>query len=169
MIFTRLSIGTKIDYHVVKAVDNKYYLKKDFFKEKSDAGSIFMDYRNIGNFLDKHTIFYGHYQKNGEMFADLHKYKDNNFATENKIITFDSLYGKKEFEIFSIYVDSANDYELELLFEDDRGYEDYLKSLNELSMHPFELQVSPEKRLLTLATCSYEVDNGRLMVHAIEK
>lgn len=160
--------GTKIDYPVVRSLDNRYYLDRDFFKEKSEAGSIFMDYRNIGNFLDKHTAIYGHYRKNGEMFADLHKYKEKDFAMENNIVSFNSIYDEKDFKIFSVYVDSADDYQLKFNFEDDLDYMAYLEDLSGLSIHEFDFDLDPEKLLITIATCSYEIGNGRLIVHAIE-
>ncbi|MDY0236888.1 MAG: class B sortase [Gudongella sp.] len=161
--------NTNIDYPVVRAIDNYFYLDKDFLKEDSELGAIFMDYRNIGNFNDRHTAIYGHYTWTGKMFGDLHNYKEELFSNENRIIKFNSLFGEKEFEIFSVYVDSAEDYKLKFDFEDDIEYLEYLKSLNELSIHSFESNLDPDKLLLSLATCSYEVSNGRLIVHAIEK
>lgn len=161
--------GSKIDYPVVQAIDNKYYLDRDFFKEKSEAGSIFMDYRNVGNFQDRHLAMYGHYWKNGNMFGDLHKYKDKDFTLENNIISFKSLYSQREYEIFSVYVDSADDYELEFKFKDDEEYKTYIQKLNERSIHPLEIDIDTNKSIISLATCSYEVGNGRLIVHGVEK
>ena len=161
--------GTKIDYPVVKTLDNEFYLDKGFEKEKTDLGSIFMDYRNIGNFNDLHTIIYGHYTKSGVMFGDLHKYKDKDFSLSNSSITFNSLYSEKEFEIFSVYVDSADDYKLEYDFTGSDEYENYLNMLSEKSMHDLGKKINKDKLLLTLATCSYEIGNGRLIIHAIEK
>lgn len=161
--------GTRIDYPVVRGIDNTYYLDRDFFKEKSDAGSIFMDYRNIGNFKDQHTIIYGHYRNNGEMFADLHKYKEREFLMENNIISFNGIYDEKDFEIFSVYVDSADNYKLKNQFESSIEYENHLKDLSDLSMHQINFNPNAEKLMITVATCSYEIGNGRLIIHAIEK
>lgn len=161
--------NTNISYPVVRGIDNYYYLDKDFSRKESELGAIFMDYRNLGNYNDKHTVIYGHYTWTGKMFADLHNYKDETFAKENNLIGFKGLYNKKDFEIFSVYIDSASDYELKLNFEEDKDYKDYLVKLEELSLHEFNVNLDPSKLLLTLATCSYEVGNGRLIVHAIEK
>ena len=161
--------NTNIDYPLVRARDNIFYLNKDFLKEESELGAIFMDYRNIGNFNDKHTAIYGHYTWTGKMFGDLHNYKEESFLNKNRIIDLKTLYGEKEFEIFSVYIDSAEDYELKINFTDDNDYLEYLQFLNSLSVHNFEFNPDSEKLLLTLATCSYEVGNGRLIVHAIEK
>lgn len=161
--------GTNIDYPVVRALDNSYYLDRDFLKEKSELGAIFMDYRNIGNFNDTHTAIYGHFTWNGKMFADLHNYKDKNYILNNNIIKFNTLYGEKEFQIFSVYVDSATDYKLQFDFFDDLEYENYLINLKELSMYELPFELNTDKLLITLATCSYEIGNGRLIIHGIEK
>lgn len=159
---------TIIDFPVVKAKDNAYYLDRDFFKDYSAAGSIFMDYRNTGSFKDRHTVIYGHYQSSGLMFADLHKFKDYEFASEHTI-SFDSLYKEKEFTVFSVYIDSADNAQLKLRFDDDESYENYLKEITEGSMYEFDVDVNADKLLLTLASCSFEIDNGRIIIHAIEK
>ncbi len=161
--------GTNIDYPTVRAVDNYFYLDKDFLKNKNELGAIFMDYRNVGNFNDRHTAIYGHYTWNGKMFADLHNYKEEGFGKENNVIKFNTLYGEKEFQIFSVYVDSAEDYRLELDFKDDNEYQNYLEKLKDLSLYEIPADLSEDKLLLTLATCSYEIGNGRLIVHGIEK
>ena len=57
--------GTSIDYPIVQASDNEFYLNQDFNKNKSKAGSIFMDCRNGQDLEDRNTILYGHNMKNG--------------------------------------------------------------------------------------------------------
>lgn len=60
-----------IDYPVVQGEDNEHYLHYTFRGEASIAGSIFMDYRNKGDFTDGKTILYGHNMRDGSMFAGL--------------------------------------------------------------------------------------------------
>jgi sortase B len=158
--------GTEVDYPVVKHNDNEFYLDKDFYKEKNIAGSIYMDYRNFGNTLDGHIIIYGHNMKNGTMFNSLNDFKDENFFEANRAITFSNLYNTYKYEIFSVYWVSANDYELEVDFKNNNIYE-YYNLLREKSLFQRELEADDITQIITLATCSYEVDNGRLMVHGI--
>ena len=42
-----------------------------------------MDYRNIGMGVDRHTIIYGHYTQNGQMFGELDKFLNEDFLQEN--------------------------------------------------------------------------------------
>lgn len=165
--------GTNIDYPFVRSHDNKDYLTLDFNKNYSDAGSLFMDYRNLGNFNDKHTIIYGHYMKNKTLFHNLTLYHKKDFYEENQVIEIAGLYETKTYKIFSVYEISADDYTFTLDFEEEIDYQNYLETLQKLSRHTNELEneleIDPTKRLLSLVTCSYGVGNGRTIVHAIEQ
>ncbi|MBN1622992.1 MAG: class B sortase [Clostridia bacterium] len=158
--------GTNVDYPVVKHSDNDFYLNRDFYKEDNIAGSIYMDYRNFGNKLDGNIVIYGHNMKNGTMFNSLNNYKDEGFFNDNMIITFSNLYETFEYEIFSVYWVSADDYKLEFDFKsnDINEYYNFLKSE---SIFQRESVITDVNQIITLATCSYEVDNGRLMVHGV--
>lgn len=159
--------GTALDYPVLRSIDNVFYLTRDIYKNNSDAGAIFMDYRNLGQFNDQHTIIYGHYMKNGTMFGGLHDYKEENHFNTHDKIKVSGLYGDKIYTIFSVYIVSADDYKLEIDFEDG-DYANYLQALMSSSMYKKDFILSEDKALLTLATCSYETKNGRMIIHAIE-
>lgn len=159
--------GTSIDYPVVRGLDNSIYLKTNFYKDYSDSGAIFMDYRNLGQFQDVHTAIYGHYMKDGSMFHDLHLYKDQSFFEAHKKINLSGLYEEKEYEIFSVYIESANNYELDFDYEA-MTYMQYLDFIKKRSLYKSDLVITGNEKLLTLITCSYEIDNGRIIVHAIE-
>jgi hypothetical protein len=47
-------------------------------------------------------------------------------------------------------------------------YASYLDQLTALSMHASNIIVDADLGLLTLVTCSYGVNNGRTIVHAME-
>lgn len=78
--------GTNIDYPVLQAKDNSYYLKKDINKNYLPSGSIFLDYRN-NRFEDSNTVIYGHYMRNNTMFGELKKFKDKKFFDKNNKYT----------------------------------------------------------------------------------
>lgn len=159
--------GTAIDYPVVRGNDNEIYLNTDFFGTFNDAGSIFMDYRNLAQFNDTHTAIYGHNMKDGSMFRDLNRYKDLSFFKTNPTIRLQGLYDEKTYRIFSVYVESANDYVLDFEYNQ-QTYTEYLETIKKKSLHGSDLTFTGNERILTLITCSYEVDNGRTIVHAIE-
>lgn len=161
--------GTRIEYPFVRSRDNQDYLKKDFYGNYSDAGTLFLDYRNIGNFKDTHTILYGHNMKNQTMFHDLVYYHDRKFYDDHSFITVSGLFEEKTYRIFSVYEISADDYEFELHFNDRSSYGSYLNKLAGQSLHSQAVSdLSLNSALLTLVTCSYGTDNGRTVVHALE-
>jgi len=161
--------GTNIDYPFVRSHDNKDYLTLDFNRNYSDAGSLFMDYRNLGNFNDQHTIIYGHYMKNKTLFHNLTLYHKKDFYEENQVIEIAGLYETKTYKIFSVYEISADDYAFTLDFDEESDYETYPETLQNLSRHTTDFEVDGAKRLLSLVTCSYGVNNGRTIIHAIEQ
>lgn len=62
---------TPIDYPILQARDNNYYLDKNYKKQSTRAGSIFMDFRNNVELGSRNTILYGHDMKDGSMFGNL--------------------------------------------------------------------------------------------------
>ncbi len=161
--------NTSVDYPVVQASDNKYYLKNNINKKKNKNGWIFMDYRNDAMNLDRNNIIYGHNMYySGVMFGTLHKTANKSWYTnpDNQIITYNSLYDNMEFKIFSIYrIPVTSDY-LKVFFEDDKDFLDFADMITKRSIHDFKVDIKKDDKILTLSTCS---DNGnkRLVIHAV--
>ena len=65
---------TSINYPVVQAADNEYYLHRLLDDSKNAAGTLFMDYRNSADLSDWNSVIYGHNMKNGSMFGSLPDY-----------------------------------------------------------------------------------------------
>lgn len=159
--------NTSIDYPVVQTVDNDYYLTHSFEKEESDHGAIYMDYRNIQDSQKMvHTIIYGHYMKDGTMFKSLNNYKTEDYAKQNPYIEFDTLEGPTKWQIFSVYVIRAKNSTLQESFSNEEEYAQYLTMITEKSMENIGVEVTIEDQLLTLVTCSYELKDSRLIIHA---
>jgi len=107
--------GTNIAYPVVRGSDNEKYVNTSFSGERNKAGSIFMDYRNIGDPIP-HIIIYGHNLYQGGMFTDLKKFLDEQFLEANNIITLIVNGNEVHFEIFSARLSDIYDpaYDLDL-------------------------------------------------------
>ena len=161
--------NTKVDYPVVQAKDNDYYLKRNFKKEKDKNGWVFMDYRANPVNLSQNTIIFGHNMYySGVMFGTLYKTKNSDWYTkpENQIIEFNTLYKKMKWKIFSIYVvEPTNDY-LITDFSTSEKFQEFLNKIIERSKYNFNTPVSADDKIITLSTCS---DNGkkRLVIHAV--
>ena len=161
--------NTYVDYPVVQAEDNDYYLKRNFKKQKDSSGWLFMDYRADAENLSQNNIIFGHNMYySGVMFGTLYKTKYASWykKPENQIIEFDTLYQKLKWKIFSIYVvPNTNDY-LIASFSSKEKFQDFINLITNRSIYVFNTPVSTDDKILTLSTCS---NNGRnrLVIHAV--
>lgn len=161
--------NTDIDYPIVQAKDNSFYMDKDFYKEYSYPGSIFLDFRcDFRNmYMSAHQIVYGHNMKNGTMFQQLTKYQDEDFFKENRYININTLYGNYVFEVFSAYETPISFYYLETGFEDKEDWLEFIKVFQEKSDFKTNIKLSGKEVVLTLSTCTNRHDkNYRYVVHA---
>ena len=161
--------NTNINYPVVQASDNDYYLDHNINKQNSANGWIFLDYRNNSMNLDKNNIIYGHNMYySGVMFGTLYKTANSSWYTnpDNQIITYNTLYENMSFKIFSIYrVPKTNDY-LKVFFENDNDFLSFIDMITARSIYNFNVPVNADDKIITLSTCS---NNGtkRLVIHAV--
>ena len=160
--------NTNIDYPVVQTTDNDYYLSHDFEHNKNYNGWIFADNRNNMEDLDQNTIIYGHNKYlNKTMFGSLNEVLDNDWLSnpENQIIRFDNLYTEMKWKIFSIYkINKTNDY-LTSSFSSKTSYKKFLNIIKNRSMQEFDINVTPDDKILTLSTCADK--NRRIVIHAV--
>lgn len=159
--------NTKINYPVVQASTNSYYLNRDFNKRKNSMGWIFMDYRNNAKDLDKNTIIYGHNIKQGIMFGTL-KYALNSSwykKESNQVITFNTPTKNMKWRIFSIYRIPATEDYLKTEFESDEEYMEFLNMLKNRSIYNFNVELNESSKILTLSTCFSHTT--RHVVHAV--
>ena len=159
--------NTKINYPVVQASTNSYYLNRDFNKRKNSMGWIFMDYRNNPTNLDKNTIIYGHNIKQGIMFGTL-KYALNSSwyrKESNQIITFNTPTKNMKLRIFSIYKIPATEDYLKTEFANDDEYMNFVNMLKSRSLYDFNVKIDASSKLVTLSTCFSHTT--RHVVHAV--
>jgi sortase B len=158
--------NTNINYPVVQASDNDFYLKHDYYKNENRHGWVFMDYRNNKNDLDKNTIVYGHNLANQTMFGTL-RYSLNSYwykKTSNQIITYNSLKANMRWQIISIYtIPVTTDY-LITSFGSDNEYLNFLNMIVSRSIYDFGQNYDVNDKILTLSTCSGSTK--RLVIHA---
>ena len=63
--------NTNVEYPVVRATNNSFYLNHSFDKSKNSAGWIFADYKNKFDNTDKNIVIYGHNMRDDSMFGSL--------------------------------------------------------------------------------------------------
>lgn len=153
--------GTEIDYPVVLGTDNDYYLRHLFTGERNKLGSIFMDYRNDGDFSDRNTILYGHNMKDGSMFSSLTKYKDQSYYDSFPAMVLYTPGGDFKIELFSGIIVDGNKESIRFSFKDNQDFQNYIDSLKKTSSFKSNTAVTTDDRIITLCTCSYEFNNAR--------
>ena len=159
--------GTDIEYPVVKANNNDYYLTHSFDKSYNSAGWIFMDYKNKMNGLDKNIVIYGHNRRDGSMFGTLKNILTEEWQNnpENYIIPFITENEKVEYQVFSVYRVENEEYYITTDFKEDEEFQKFINTIKSRSLKDFNINVTTEDQILTLSTCA---DNNkyRVVLHA---
>ena len=158
--------GTEINYPVVKADDNDYYLSHSLDKTVNGAGWVFADYRNRLDGTDKNLIIYGHNRRDGSMFGTLKSilnkewYEDKN----NLKISLHTENEESTYEVFSVYQLEEEDYYLQTSFKD-KEFLSFVNTLQGRSIKNFNVEVFENDSILTLSTCSND-NRYRVVLHA---
>ena len=166
--------NTNINYPVLQTNNNDFYLTHNYKKEYSPSGSLFLD-KNFD--LDKPSsnyLIYGQRNKNGLMFEDLINYKDKNYYTEHPIINFTTLKEDSEYEIISVflsrvyYKNETNVFRYYFFVdaENEQEYNNYVSNCLKSSLYDIGKNAEYGEQLLTLSTCEYSQEDGRLVVVA---
>ncbi len=166
--------GTIVDYPVMQSMyDEEYYIRRDFDKEYSYAGTLFADTSSDIEKPSDNIIIYGHHMNTGKMFHELEEYDDEEYYAKHKKITFDTIYGSGEYEIIAAFRTKIYDVDYEgfKYYEFfDAGnkaeFDNYVLNCKKLT--PYEILATAKygDKLITLSTCAYHETNGRFVVVA---
>jgi sortase B len=151
---------TYIDYPVMQAADNEYYLSYNFNQEKDNNGSIFLDYQSDFVNRDTNLILYGHNMKSGRMFGSLRNYQNEEYYHEHSTIQFDTIYEKGVYEIMYVFhgqiyteEDIAFKYYQFFNASTEVEFNSYMNSMKEISLYDTGVKATYGDQLLTLSTC----------------
>lgn len=165
---------TNINYPVLQTTDNDYYLTHDYKKQKNKYGSIYLKTGvNIDDNLSN-LILYGHNMKDDKMFNHLLKYKDQSFYEEHKEVTFITQQEERKYQIIAafqsrvFYQDETNvfRYYNYLNFENQAMFNEYIDNINRIKLYDTGITANYQEQLLTMITCEYSQENGRMVVVA---
>lgn len=163
--------GTNINYPVMQSKNTpNFYLKHSFEKEYSDLGVPYIQ-ENCDILTSDNLIIYGHHIKGQKMFGALENYKDKNFYEEHKTIQFDTLTEQGEYEIVAVFKTVAYSAEGYRYYdfvdaENEDVFNAYIEKCKELALYDTGVTAEYGDKLITLSTCEYSAQNGRLVVVA---
>lgn len=160
--------NTNINYPVVQTNNNDDYLHKAFDGSKNQAGWIFADYRNDMKNFDKNTIIYGHSRLNKTMFGSLFNVLNESWYSNkyNQIIRFSTPTENTMWQVFSVYKINLESYYLQVDFDNDSQYLEFLNTLKSRSKYDFNVSLNENDKIITLSTCSDAAGTGRIVLHA---
>lgn len=163
---------TPIDLPVVSALDNDYYLKHDFWREKNSKGCPFMD-KDTGQWDFNRTI-YAHNmgQTSDAMFSPLLDYKDEDFFMAHGQLYYTECYGATtEYQVMAVVKYNAKDtgsWDFRTRNHADmESYNIWMEQLQERALYYAEPDHAPAE-ILTLSTCDRSEfgKDGRLVIVA---
>ena len=147
---------------------NLFYLRRNFERKTSKAGSYFADFRNTFNGradgLSRNTVIYGHNLDLGDnpdapYFAQLMRFLNEDFARANPYIYFSVAEEDLIWEVFAVYYATV---ELPYILPDftDAGFLDILSEMKKRSQFIYDVEVGVDDNILTLSTCTYVFTPG---------
>ena len=163
---------THINYPIVQAKDNDFYLTHNYKKEYSSCGSLFLDKDfDLLNGSSNYLI-YGHRNKQGLMFEDLLKYANDDFYKEHTKIKFttnqeDCLYEVLAVFYSKVYYKSDKNvfrYYYFVNAKDEKEYNEFVQNSKKISIYDTGVTAEYGEQLITLSTCEYSQEDGRFVV-----
>lgn len=167
-----LTIDNVLDLPVVYR-DNSYYLTHDFAKNKSTAGTIFLDENHPMTEKTQNLLLHGHNMKDGTMFGTLDRFANESFYSKHKLIQFDTIYEKHTYEVVAA-IKTEIPPKGEKVFRyyeytssnDEETFLEYADFIEKNKLYDTGVEINPGDKLLTLSTCAYHTTDGRFVVVA---
>lgn len=162
--------GTNINYPVVQSKDApNFYLKHDFEKNYTDYGCPYAQQNCDVQAPSDNVVLYGHNMKDGTMFCDLTNYKSESFWAQHRTIQFDTLTQKNEYTVIAAFKGEAAElfaYNAFVDAETPEEFDAYVAAVKELALYDTGISAAYGDKLITLSTCEYSFENGRMVVVA---
>lgn len=167
---------TVIDYPVMFTPDDgQFYLYRTFEREDdpSKQGCVFIDENCSIDPRSTNLLLHGHNMRNGSMFHSLVEYADQEYYEAHPTIEYTTLYDQQEYEIVYVFrsrVYNTNDdvfkYYKFYNASTQEEFDNFIAGCEELAL--YDTGITPEfgDEFLTLNTCEYTAENGRMVVVA---
>lgn len=162
--------GTRVDFPVMQNGD--FYLKHDFDGSFTDYGLPFLDERcSLGN--SDQLIIYGHHMNDGSMFSALLNYVDEDYCAAHPEIILETEQGAETYQVAAVVREKGSyaDGEWSLFDQISMSVDSFhilVENLSERRLCDTGWKLAFGDRLLTLVTCEYSQNNGRLAVVAVK-
>lgn len=171
-----ITIGDAMSLPVMYTpTDPEFYLTHGIDRSAKKYGTPFMDARCEFNPMSDNIIIHGHNMNDKTAFSPLMNYKKTDFFNDHKLIKFDTLYEKNEYEVYAVFVStfdddsSKNSYYNTVNFKDKDTFNSFITEIAELSLYESEITPQYGDSFITLMTCTNRHDSERMNVIGIKK
>ena len=151
---------TNINYPIMQAEDNEYYLHRSYDGSYLYSGSVFLDWRCNSDFSGDVNMLYGHNMQNGSMFADVLNFVNEDYFDSHKygwLTTEDSVY---RIEFFSV----SQPQSCSGVYNVMRAGDKWLRKLKSCSLIFKNPQVSEDDSMISLSTCTNSEGSSRTVL-----
>ena len=152
---------TPINYPIVQASDNEYYLRRLLDGSYNTAGTLFIDYRNAADLSDWNSIIYGHNLKHEAMFGSLPNYEAQSYYEAHPQLFLLTPEHDYVIELLAGFTTSADDEIYNGFSADKDARTRLLQSWLNSSDFISNIEYTAEQQLITLSTCSYQYHTAR--------
>ena len=155
---------TQINYPVVQAQDNTFYLTQTFDGWENKSGAIFMDANSDPYLLDDNTIIYGHNMKDTSMFYTVTLYQDQSFYDQHPVLYYLTPEGNYRIELFAGMIVESESIAFVPRYPNQAEKQNYIDVLYRKSSFKSNVKADWQDHLVTLSTCNYTRENSRYIV-----
>ena len=167
--------GSNISYPVLQGENNNYYVNHNYKKEYSKNGSLFLDKDYDWSLPSTNLLIHGHNNRGtNEMFCGLMEYKNEEYYKTHPKIRFTTNQEDAEYEIISVFLSrvyyksetNVFRYYYFINAENEQQFNEYVQNSKKASLYNIEATATYGDQLMTLSTCEFSQEDGRLAVVA---
>lgn len=164
--------GTVINYPVMQTPgDTDFYLYRDFNKNYSAWGTIYIRETSDPFAPSDNITIYGHHMQDGSRFSDLDRYMFYEKWEQQPFVQFDTLYERHTYKIFAVFNTTGNTNGFAYHAFDNASsaaeFDAFIATAKGLAMYDTGITPKYGDKIISLSTCTTDLDNGRLVVMAV--
>lgn len=150
--------NTVINYPIVQASDNDYYLGHDFDGDEgwlAEFGTIFLDFRNASDWSDPSNFTYGHHLNDGSMFAAIAEMDSQARFEECRTVFLLTPQGNYKLRAYSLVHCPGTEEIVKTTFDDAEEMTEYIQEMIDRSeFDPGTIPAASDiKQSFAFATC----------------
>lgn len=150
--------------------DNDFYLTHDVTRAHNDNGCAFLDTRASLTPRSQHLMIHGHNMRSGAVFGELDAYTNLSYLRQHPLFYWTTDQGMEVYVPYAVATisvdpDSSGYFDMTCFdFEDETLFKEFTDGLISRSMVELPIDVNYGDQILSLVTCEYTHNNGRLVV-----